>query len=92
MFGEGKVHQPTVYPQTNGIAHLPRFKWGACVFVFLRHTVRYILIVTLIRLYQRSDHYGDQCPTPNNTHVADRYEYPALAFFFLITRAQASIN
>ncbi|KAI9574989.1 acyltransferase-domain-containing protein [Boletus coccyginus] len=28
MFGEGKVHQPTVYPQSDGIAHLPRFKWG----------------------------------------------------------------
>ncbi|KAF8138153.1 acyltransferase-domain-containing protein [Boletus edulis] len=28
MFGEGKVHQPAVYPQVDGIAHLPRFKWG----------------------------------------------------------------
>jgi len=28
MFGEGKVHQPTAYPRADGIAHLPRFKWG----------------------------------------------------------------
>ncbi|KAF8558976.1 acyltransferase-domain-containing protein [Imleria badia] len=28
MFGEGKVHRPAVYPQTDGIAYLPRFKWG----------------------------------------------------------------
>ncbi|KAG1756057.1 acyltransferase-domain-containing protein [Suillus lakei] len=28
LFGEGKVNQPTVYPRTNGVARLPRFKWG----------------------------------------------------------------
>ncbi|KIJ70447.1 hypothetical protein HYDPIDRAFT_77501 [Hydnomerulius pinastri MD-312] len=28
LFGEGEVHQPAEYPQTNGITHLPRFKWG----------------------------------------------------------------
>ncbi|KAG8218352.1 acyltransferase-domain-containing protein, partial [Butyriboletus roseoflavus] len=28
MFGEGKVHQPILYPLNDGIAHLPRFKWG----------------------------------------------------------------
>ncbi|KIJ19895.1 hypothetical protein PAXINDRAFT_174464 [Paxillus involutus ATCC 200175] len=28
MFGEGAVHQPAEYPQTNGVTHLPRFKWG----------------------------------------------------------------
>ena len=32
MFGEGKVHQPAVYPLTDGIAYLPRFKWGVYVF------------------------------------------------------------
>lgn len=81
MFGEGKVHQPTVYPQSDGIAHLPQFKWGTCVSVFCI-AVRYILITIMTRLYQRSDHYGDKRPTPNNTHVADRYEHPALAFLF----------
>jgi len=28
LFGEGKVNQPPDYPRTNGVAHLPRFKWG----------------------------------------------------------------
>ncbi|KAF9224305.1 hypothetical protein BS17DRAFT_779613 [Gyrodon lividus] len=28
LFGEGAVHQPTKYPQTNGVTHLTRFKWG----------------------------------------------------------------
>ncbi|KAH0839631.1 hypothetical protein J3R83DRAFT_547 [Lanmaoa asiatica] len=78
MFGEGKVHQPTVYPQTDGIAHLPRFKWGVYVFA----SVRYLLTI-MIRLNQWSDPHGDQCPTPNNTHVADWCESPTLAFSLL---------
>ncbi|KAG2071977.1 acyltransferase-domain-containing protein [Suillus decipiens] len=28
LFGEGKVNQPPNYPRTNGVARLPRFKWG----------------------------------------------------------------
>lgn len=28
LFGEGKVNQPPDYPRTNGVARLPRFKWG----------------------------------------------------------------
>ncbi|KAH7888044.1 acyltransferase-domain-containing protein [Phlebopus sp. FC_14] len=28
LFGEGKVYQAAEYPKRNGIAHLPRFKWG----------------------------------------------------------------
>ncbi|KAH7914376.1 acyltransferase-domain-containing protein [Hygrophoropsis aurantiaca] len=28
LFGEGKVNQPDGYPSVNGIANLPRFKWG----------------------------------------------------------------
>ncbi|KAJ7755613.1 acyltransferase-domain-containing protein [Mycena maculata] len=28
LFGEGKVNQPNTYAQRDGIAHLPRFKWG----------------------------------------------------------------
>jgi len=28
LFGEGKVNQPSTYPITDGVAHLPRFKWG----------------------------------------------------------------
>lgn len=40
----------------------------------LRRTARYIHIVT-IHLHQWSDYNGDQCPTPNNTHVANWYEY-----------------
>ncbi|KII95921.1 hypothetical protein PLICRDRAFT_694037 [Plicaturopsis crispa FD-325 SS-3] len=28
LFGEGKIHQPHQYPHKDGVAHLPRFKWG----------------------------------------------------------------
>ncbi|KAG1792448.1 uncharacterized protein HD556DRAFT_1379608 [Suillus plorans] len=28
LFGEGKINQPPDYPRTNGVARLPRFKWG----------------------------------------------------------------
>ncbi|KAF7355028.1 Tafazzin family protein [Mycena sanguinolenta] len=28
FFSEGKVNQPNTYSQRDGIAHLPRFKWG----------------------------------------------------------------
>ncbi|OAX43055.1 hypothetical protein K503DRAFT_732265 [Rhizopogon vinicolor AM-OR11-026] len=28
LFGEGKINQPPNYPRTNGVARLPRFKWG----------------------------------------------------------------
>ncbi|KAH7931351.1 hypothetical protein BV22DRAFT_11832 [Leucogyrophana mollusca] len=28
LFGEGKVNQPDSYPSSNGVASLPRFKWG----------------------------------------------------------------
>ncbi|KIM67796.1 hypothetical protein SCLCIDRAFT_106811 [Scleroderma citrinum Foug A] len=28
LFSEGAVRQPASYPQTNGITHLTRFKWG----------------------------------------------------------------
>ncbi|KAJ6567189.1 acyltransferase-domain-containing protein [Mycena vulgaris] len=28
FFGEGKINQPNTYPQRDGVAHLPRFKWG----------------------------------------------------------------
>ncbi|KAJ7873300.1 acyltransferase-domain-containing protein [Mycena olivaceomarginata] len=28
FFSEGKINQPNTYPQHDGIAHLPRFKWG----------------------------------------------------------------
>ncbi|KAJ7087169.1 acyltransferase-domain-containing protein [Mycena belliarum] len=28
FFGEGKINQPSTYPQHDGVAHLPRFKWG----------------------------------------------------------------
>ncbi|KAL0949157.1 hypothetical protein HGRIS_009238 [Hohenbuehelia grisea] len=28
LFGEGKINQPNTYPVVNGVAHLPRFKWG----------------------------------------------------------------
>ncbi|KAJ7507436.1 acyltransferase-domain-containing protein [Mycena galericulata] len=28
LFGEGKVNQPDTYPQRDGLAYLPRFKWG----------------------------------------------------------------
>lgn len=33
LYGEGKVNQPDRYPQDeNGLARLPRFKWGVYVF------------------------------------------------------------
>ncbi|KAJ8588783.1 hypothetical protein M405DRAFT_792596 [Rhizopogon salebrosus TDB-379] len=28
LFGEGKINQPSNYSRTNGVARLPRFKWG----------------------------------------------------------------
>ncbi|KAJ7688414.1 acyltransferase-domain-containing protein [Mycena rosella] len=28
FFGEGKINQPNTYPQCDGVARLPRFKWG----------------------------------------------------------------
>ncbi|KAJ7047688.1 acyltransferase-domain-containing protein [Mycena alexandri] len=28
FFSEGKINQPNTYPQHDGLAHLPRFKWG----------------------------------------------------------------
>ncbi|KAJ7162548.1 acyltransferase-domain-containing protein [Mycena crocata] len=28
FFGEGKINQPNTYPQHDGVAYLPRFKWG----------------------------------------------------------------
>ncbi|KAJ6539026.1 acyltransferase-domain-containing protein [Mycena capillaripes] len=28
FFSEGKINQPNTYPQRDGVAHLPRFKWG----------------------------------------------------------------
>ncbi|KAJ7122763.1 acyltransferase-domain-containing protein [Mycena epipterygia] len=28
FFAEGKIHPPDTYPQRDGVAHLPRFKWG----------------------------------------------------------------
>jgi monolysocardiolipin acyltransferase len=31
FFSEGKINQPNTYPQHDGIAHLPRFKWGMSV-------------------------------------------------------------
>ena len=37
--------------------------------------MRCILLTIVMRLHQWSDHHGDQCPTPNNTHVANRYGY-----------------
>ncbi|KAF7353068.1 Tafazzin family protein [Mycena venus] len=28
FFSEGKINQPNTYPKHDGVAHLPRFKWG----------------------------------------------------------------
>ena len=81
MFGEGKVHQPIVYPQADGVAHLPRFKWG--VYVFCITQLGTSSLHVMIRLHQWSDHYGDQCPTPNHTHVANWYEITYVGILLL---------
>jgi hypothetical protein len=32
LFGEGKVNQQHTFENDYNVTHLPRFKWGVCVF------------------------------------------------------------
>jgi len=44
LYAEGKVNQPDAYlTDENGVAHLPRFKWGVYV-VLVQFDTRYILL------------------------------------------------
>lgn len=66
LFGEGKVNQPQNYPvSSEGLAQLPRFKWGAVGVVFA------IVSLSIDFRAQRTDTHGVISTPSRHPHVVD---------------------